>query len=153
MIILCDVDNCISNDSWRRWLIRWTEPRGRERYHDYHRASPRDTPANLHALRHEAARVFLLTSMPAEYAPLREAWLHRVGVQYERVLYRTNHHDTSVELKRAMVRQLREQGVPLEECIAAYDDRLDVVAMYLKEGLPGCHLQIAEQRHAQHELA
>lgn len=148
MIILCDVDNVISDDSWRVKFIKWHQPSHHERFHDYHMAACLDSAANLHLLAHDKARVFLLTAMPEQYAHVREPWLQQYRVPYERVLYRgRNDRRSSVELKRAMVRQLRDEGIPLWECVAAYDDRRAVVEMYKEESLPGIHIQINEQEH------
>lgn len=150
MIILCDIDNCISDDSWRYPMIRHDLPNGRARYDAYHCAAGADSPANLDLVRVPWARVYFLTGMPEEYRHVRERWLWRHRIRYERILYRgTDHAIGSVELKRAMVRQLRAEGLPLEHCIAAYDDRPAVVAMYVEEGLPGFHLQIRDQAHLQ----
>lgn len=152
MIILCDIDNCISEDLWRVSFIRWHLPDPDLRFRDYHQASPLDSAYNLELLRDRPkARVFFLTAMPEEYGGLRERWLQQWHVPYERVLYRPrNNHLSSVELKRGMVRQLRDEGLPLWECIAAYDDRPEIVAMYQQEGLPGVHVAIHDIDYREH---
>ncbi len=150
-IILCDVDNVLSDDSWRVRFISWHKPDPHERFHGYHSAALLDSAYNLHLLARDDARVFLLTSMPEHYAYIREAWLRQYGVRYERVLYRSrNDHRSSVEVKRSMLNQLRDEGVPLRETIAAYDDRQGIVQMYIEEGLPGIHIQINDQEHLYH---
>jgi hypothetical protein len=153
-IILCDVDNVLSDDNWRVQFIKWGHPDPHWRFHDYHAAAMLDSAANLHLLNHDGARVFLLTAMPEYYAHFRESWLRQYGVRYERVMYRPkDDHRNSVELKRAMVQQLRAEGIPLWECVAAYDDRQGVVRMYIEEGLPGVHIQINDQEHFYRESA
>lgn len=148
MIILCDIDNCISDDLWRHSLIDWAQPQGRDRYHSYHAASWRDKARNLSILRYPHAAIFFLTAMPEEYRKLREGWLAWHGIHYERMLMRTgDHHLDSIALKRNMVRQLRSEGIPMGDVVAAYDDRRAVVDMYIAERLPGIHLQIHEQEH------
>jgi len=143
VIILCDVDNVISDDSWRVKWIAHDRVGHRARYHEYHAAALLDAAANLHLVKDPRATVFFLTAMPEEYAYLREAWLRQHGIRYERVLYRADHdRRPSVTVKRAMVETLREEGVPLRECVAAYDDQLVIVQMYNEEGLPGKHIQI-----------
>jgi len=150
MIILCDIDNCISDDTWRYPLINWVAPQGRERYHNYHRAASCDAAANLHVLRVPDAKVYFLTGMPEAYAEIRVRWLLRHEVRFAGITFRANQCiENSVELKRLMLRGLRAAGVPLEDCVAAYDDRRAVVQMYCEEGLPGVHLQIQEQEHMQ----
>lgn len=148
MIILCDVDNCISNDTWRSKFINWHRVGHDERFHEYHMAASLDEARNLDLIRVPKARVFFLTAMPERYAHIREAWMRQYRIDYERILYRENgDHRHSVELKRSMVRRLREEGVPLWECIAAYDDRRAVVEMFKEESLPGKHIQIHDQEH------
>ncbi len=149
MIIVCDIDNCISDDLHRHNSIDWTKPQGRERYHDYHTQCIEDRPYNLDKLRYPEAAIFFLTAMPQEYSELRQRWLNWHGIHYERILYRNDdHHLNSVEVKRRMVHKLLAEGIPLlTDCVAAYDDRRAVVEMYKSEGLPGIHLQITEQEH------
>lgn len=148
MIILCDIDNCISNDLWRHEFINWSLPQGRQRYHSYHSAAAFDTAHNLDKLRVPGAEVIFLTAMPQEYAVIRENWLAENFIKYSRILYRQeDHHLNSIQLKRNMIHQLRKEGIKLDQCIAAYDDRRSVIQMFIEEGLPGIHLQITEQEH------
>lgn len=152
MIVLCDVDNCISEDLWRVPFIRWHLPDPNLRFRDYHLAAALDSAQNLDVLRqHWNARVFFLTAMPEEYGGIRENWLQQNRINYERVLYRPRgNHQCSIELKRGMVRQLRDEGVPLWECRAAYDDRAEIVAMFQQEGLPGVQLRIHDIDYREH---
>lgn len=150
MFIICDVDNCISDDHWRRKYIKWHQPRMRDRYHDYHSASMLDRAENLDILRHHRARnhkIIFLTAMPEEYEPLRTKWLKINNISYYFTIFRGNDcYLDSVELKRRMIWRLQELGLYAAECAAAYDDRRDVLAMYKGEfGLPAIHLQIHEQ--------
>lgn len=138
MIILCDVDNVISDDSWRVKFIAHHRVDARARYHEYHAAALLDAAANLELVKDQRATVFFLTAMPEEYAYLREAWLRNNRIRYERVLYRAaNDRRPSPDVKRSMLKQLRVDGVPLREVVAAYDDQPAIVAMYNEEGLPG----------------
>jgi hypothetical protein len=53
-----------------------------------------------------------------------------------------NDHRPSVELKRNMLKEFVEMGVPKEDIVAAYDDHEGVLAMYLEEGIPAFRLAI-----------
>lgn len=153
MIIFCDVDNCIADDLWRQPLICWHLPQGHARYHLYHTASVLDRGGwdNISRLREHiirGAQVYFLTAMPERYAPIRKAWLRKIGLRWTRILFRPNDCvEDSVRLKRRMVRQLRAEGVPFYEVAAAYDDRRAVVEMFREEGLPGIHMEISPQEH------
>jgi len=148
VIILCDIDNVISDDLWRTKFIARHRVGARAQFQEYHMAALLDSAANLHLVADWRAKVYFLTSMPEEYAHLREAWLRQYRVRYERVLYRANYdHRPSPDVKRSMLKQLRVDGVPLREVVAAYDDREDVLAVYREEGLPAIHIQIHQQDH------
>lgn len=146
MIILCDVDNVLADDSWRVGFVRHEHPDPIQCFHAYHVASALDSVANLHLVRVPGARVVLLTAMPEEYEPYRREWLTKARVPYEFILYRPRgNFDSAVEVKRAMVRLLRVQyQMDFAEVVAAYDDRRDVVEMFCEEGLPGKRVFIVD---------
>lgn len=144
-IILCDIDNVLSNDEWRRGFINPDAADPRQRYHAYHSACELDSPANFHLLR-PGARIILLTSMAQEYAEARERWLAAVKIRYELILYRRNDdHSPSVVVKRDMLLRLAALGYNLSQCIAAIDDQEEIVAMYRCNGLPGMRVAIYER--------
>jgi len=148
MIILCDVDNVLADDGWRVSFIRWSHADVDARFHEYHVASSLDSTANLHLLDVPQAYIVLLTAMSEEYESIRTQWLIRNAVPHHRVLYRPRgDRRSAVEVKRAMITQLRDE-LNLSRCIAAYDDRQDIVDMFLSEGLPGVRVAIREHPEA-----
>lgn len=154
-IIICDVDNVISDDSWRADFVRPGEADPWLRYHPYHQACCLDVAANLHLLTDPpGARVVLLTAMPEEYGGLREDWLARNRVPYSLILYRPpGDHRPSVVVKRERLLWLFEDPCwDIRDVVAAYDDRADVVEMFCELGLPGRRVAINERepRHDKH---
>lgn len=139
-MIIVDLDNCIADDRWRQHLIRWEQPQGFRRYHDYHMAIPGDQPENLSIL--AGQQTILFTSRPQRYEWLTREWLSRHGIKYN-ALYMRSERDwrPSPETKRDMLKSLGLL-MPLSKIVMAYDDRDDVLAMYRGEGLPTTRMAI-----------
>jgi hypothetical protein len=109
-----------------------------ERYHDYHVLSGFDKVGNRDIFeQHPDAKTIIFTARPVHYAALTKEWLRLNDVPYEYLVMRNNNdHRHSLELKQTMLNWLPHiYGVPMEEIVAAYDDRPDVVAMYLRAGI------------------
>jgi hypothetical protein len=138
--IIVDLDNCIADDAWRIPRINWQKANPMERYHDYHSLSGFDDLRNEDILMSAACDVAILvfTARPLQYRPMTEEWLRRKGVPFKHLIMRNNNdHRPSLELKRHMLHWLPEvYGVRWGSIVAAYDDRPDVVEMYLKHGIP-----------------
>jgi len=64
MLIICDVDNVLADDAWRRSFIRHNNPDLHARYRDYHMSSVMDNSRNHDLICVRGARVVLLTAMP-----------------------------------------------------------------------------------------
>jgi hypothetical protein len=64
-------------------------------------------------------------------------WLRRNKIPYEYLVMRNeNDNRPSLDLKRTMLNWLPHiYGVPTEDIVAAYDDRPDVVDMYIRAGI------------------
>lgn len=129
-MIICDIDNCISNDHHRLGLIDWNQDQPFFRYHQYHLSMVFDTAHNLELLQDES--VIFLTAAPEYYRRYRERWLQRHNLKPVKMLMRPNtNHMSSVELKHAMMAHLiHAEGLKPEWINVAYDDRHDVVSMY-----------------------
>lgn len=136
--IIVDLDNCIADDAWRIPHINWQKSDPMERYHDYHSLSGFDHVGNIDIFeKHFDAKTIIFTARPVHYAALTKEWLRRSKIPYEYLVMRNNNdHRHSLELKQTMLNWLPHiYGVPMEEIVAAYDDRPDVVAMYLRAGI------------------
>ena len=136
--VILDLDNCIADDAWRIPKINWQKSNPMERYHDYHSLSGFDRLGNQDILtRHESDEIIIFTARPVLYSALTQEWLRRNEVNYEYLVMRNNNdHRPSLELKRTMLMWMPDvYGIPLEDIVAAYDDRPDVVEMYRKYGI------------------
>lgn len=149
-MIICDVDNCIADDSWRLEHIDWDNPDLLERFHEYHSLSIHDQPHNIEKLRlDEQIPLIILTAMPVMYRPLRIRWLYDLlgGKNIPMVLFRPPFDfRPSAEVKCDMVKILAGyMGINLPELIdVAYDDNPAVVAMYKEQGINADRLFIHE---------
>lgn len=136
--IIVDLDNCIANDAWRIPKINWQKSNPMDRYHEYHSLSGFDEVGNLDIFaEHPDTATIVFTARPVLYHAVTEEWLRRKNIPYEFLVMRNNNdHKPSLELKRTMLNWLPHvYGVPLEDIVAAYDDRPDVVEMYKTHGL------------------
>lgn len=133
-IQLVDLDGCISDDRWRRELIR-EEGDPFDRFHAYHLGLHRDAAVNLHEIDPDLD-VVVVTARPCLYAEMTLDWLREVaGIQPRYILHRNNHdHRPSVEVKREQVGWLfsynLNYNVNPEDIAAAIDDREDIINMY-----------------------
>lgn len=134
--IILDLDNTIADDSWRIPRINWQHDDPFRRYHDYHQLSAFDKTGNEHLFKETENRIIIFTSRPVHYRSMTEEWLARKGINTDFLLMRNNSdHCKSVDLKEKMLNWLAEYGVDLKDIACAYDDRPDVVEMYLKRNI------------------
>jgi len=132
-IIICDVDNVLNDDRWRRPFINMEHPDLMARFHTYHSMSMHDWSFNSHLLR-ENCEVWLFTCMPERYRKLRMAWLREHGMPYYGMLMRRDGDERESPLvKSDMLTALlaRSSRDDIEIC---YDDRADVCEMYRARG-------------------
>jgi hypothetical protein len=140
--VIVDLDNCISDDSWRIPHINWQKSNPLDRYHDYHSLAAFDRIGNediIFSARAGVDQVVIFTARPVMYRAATEEWLRRNNVPFKYLIMRNNNdHRPSLELKRSMLHWLPElYDVPWHSIVGAYDDRPDVVEMYRKHHMPG----------------
>ena len=134
-IRIVDLDNTISQDDWRHWLIDPQAPDGEHKYHEYHLYCDGDTPMNRYIVDESPVDVFFLTARPEYVRQKTIDWLDNQGFRYKALIMRGNDdHQHSVELKRGVVRMLKLQMFEIEK---AYDDRQDIIDMYREMGIKG----------------
>lgn len=148
--IILDLDNCIADDAHRVPAIRWTQRDNFLRYHDYHLLAPWDAVANNDLFEGRRERIIIFTARPVLYRASTVEWLKRNRVPHEHIIMRNNHdHRRSTEVKRQMLRWLVENyDVALEEVACAYDDRQEIVDMYLAAGVPAERRAVSEEADA-----
>ena len=159
MVILLDIDNCISDDAWRIRFIKQDETDPDKKYDNYHLLAPFDRADNLEELvrsfHDHQYRYFVLTARPEKFRVPTEIWLKRKGLfNFNLIMRKDDDHSSSVDLKRKMVDevmgffQMEESLQPLEmEFFAqtvtlALDDRQEVVDMYKSLGFNAHQLKI-----------
>lgn len=138
--IILDLDNCIANDEWRIPFIDWSAEDPMSRYHDYHSLAAFDKVGNTHLFEELSVenRLVICTARPVLYRAATEHWLDTNGVGYDIIMMRDNNdHRHSLQLKQSQLDKLINQfGVHKDDIICAYDDRQDVIDMYLANGIP-----------------
>ena len=144
-----DLDNCLANDEARLALIKWDQTHPDARYDAYHAAAHKDPVGNRNTFEaiNQMARPLFLTSRPEKYRVQTALWLKNNFDLDDAVIFMRPDDDTrsSVDLKRAMLgygmaAMLRFYGA--RTCIAAFDDREDIVDMYRQAGLSAAVLRI-----------
>lgn len=137
MMIILDLDNCISNDLWRIKHIGWQHKDINRRYHDYHLLAGFDECRNRE-LFEGRGDIAVFTARPVMYRAITTEWLARNGVHWKHLLMRNDSdHSHSVDLKERQLNWLiSHYDVPLGSITHAYDDRPDVVEMYKRRGVP-----------------
>lgn len=152
-MIILDIDNCIADDAWRlpRILPASKLDDRHARFHEYHLLSAWDAVGNREVFLGKPAAV--CTARPIAYRALTMEWLRRAGVEVRHLLMRNmDDYRTSKLLKAYQLEcLLHHYGMKREEIVGAYDDRIEVVNMYLEAGLPARVVKIHDM--ALHEPA
>jgi len=144
-MIICDIDNCISDDAWRAIFVNHDAATIDDIWRAYHMAAFMDTAENLDVVRGKS--VCFITAMPEEYRSERERWLRDwlpEDCDWSLLMRPTGDHTPSVELKRRLLQYVTSVGEEVIEM--CYDDREDICAMYREEGLPATRLFIKEHQ-------
>ncbi len=147
--VIFDLDNCLSDDSWRIDKIDWSHFAPDKRYAAYHDNCLGDAAANVEVLKFmtQQARPVFFTARPASVREKTLQWIQReLQAKTPWLFMRGNDdHRPSVDLKRIMLKEFIEMGVPKEDIVAAYDDHLGVLEMYREEGIAAFHLAIHDR--------
>ena len=143
--IIFDLDNCLSNDSWRIPQIDWEAPDPGKRYAHYHDLCELDHPGNVASYRsalslNDAEPIFF-TARPVSVREKTMRWLTKHLLRYNEelpilIMRNNGDHRPSVVLKHDMLGVLVEYGVDKADVVHAFDDRQDIVDMYKAHGIP-----------------
>jgi hypothetical protein len=146
-IRILDLDNCICDDQWRLARINWRTDDLSLRYANYHKQCSFDEFKNRDLVQ-TADDIVIFTARPAEFRSRTETWLMMNKISPIRIMMRPDgDHRCSVELKKSMLLQLLKHEAKTVEISCAYDDRQDIVDMYIdnciKSELRKIHAQCA----------
>jgi hypothetical protein len=134
-IRIVDLDNTISNDHWRNWLVDPSQEKPLDIYHNYHIHCKYDEVMNRYIVDESPCPVVFLTARPEYLRAETKHWLQNNHLKYSGLIMReANNHEHSVDLKRKAIWRLNNYGVKIEK---AYDDRTDIIQMYRDIGVRG----------------
>lgn len=142
-----DIDNCIADDAWRVPFIDWTPGLdANQRYDKYHMHCGGDEARNEGALRCSMATgtpVFF-TARPEGVRRTTEHWLfQKFGLVSPLVMMRGAAEFTpSVILKARMLDRFVADLGAGDRIRHAYDDRQDIVDMYIRQGIAATVLKV-----------
>jgi len=138
-----DLDNCISDDSWRIPHIQHEADNDFIKFHDYHSLSAFDVLKNEEAVRTKSD-IIILTARPVIYHAITMHWLELHNITITHLLMRSVHdHRSSVVVKKELLNVLFNMAnVPIREIEAAHDDDPKVVRLYHDLGLNAVHMKI-----------
>ncbi len=136
LVRVLDLDNTISDDAWRQWLIDPALPDDDPRkYHAYHTLCDGDALINSHLLTDSPVPVVFVTSRPEcvraktvawleQHPAVRKVWYGRMGL----AMRPDDCHWPSHILKpRLLLALCKDLACGVE---GVYDDREDVLAGY-----------------------
>jgi hypothetical protein len=146
--VIFDLDNCLANDEWRCGLIDH-DSRGQGKYTAYHDSCSGDDPGNVLIFRNYIDKGVIpvfLTGRPVTIAAETAKWIKDVlgysGV-YHMIMRNPGDGRDAPALKSDQLDMLlAHYGVLKHTIIHAFDDRQDVVDMYLKRGIPATRMCI-----------
>jgi len=137
MFRIIDLDNTISDDSWRIPRINWKKENMMERYHNYHTSCLFDEFKNKHVIETES-KLIVFTARPVLYREQTAMWLNRNKINWRNIYMRPNNdHTHSIDLKEGMLLQMfSDFNIGPDSIEQAFDDRQDVIEMFVGYGIP-----------------
>lgn len=135
-MIILDLDNTICDDSWRVPYIDWDNENVFDRFHAYHSLHAFDQAANFDLFANRDEQYIVMTARPQLYEATTREWLQRNGILCELLLMRPiDSHAPSLQVKEQQLK-IVERTYGLESITAAFDDRVDICALFGKYGVP-----------------
>lgn len=139
-ITIIDLDNCISDDRWRKKFIlplkegetQW------KRHLDYHTMCHLDEFVNVDIITPHLVNFVVFTGRSDDCRDMTVDWMKRKKIPQPFGLFmrEVNDHRPAVDVKRDMLAKLRMFG---HNPIRAFDDCMDICEMYIAEGVKHVH--------------
>ena len=156
---IIDLDNCISNDAWRHFARRyWATRRFNEypslpyqlqRLHDYHSLAPFDEAVEMVTFDFRVTIPIIITARPELYRHATLEWITRKfpawNVNNSMLYMRADDdvNESALVKAKALHLAVSEHMKSSADIVCAYDDDLDVLRMYERQGIPVCRCDIA----------
>ena len=143
-----DLDNCIADDAWRMPFINWSPGlTPDERYSGYHNMCYGDEPRNkdvVQVMQDHGVKLVFFTARSVAVRKQTQQWLQKhFGIVDPTLIMRAvSDFVPSVILKAQMLERFRSELRPNDRIIAAFDDRQDIVDMYISHGIPATLLKV-----------
>lgn len=136
LFVILDLDNCIADDAWRIPMIRWHEEDPEKRWAVYHQLAIDDELGNKELIE-TPHHIIVCTARPLIYAEATMRWLAKHGVVPAFLAMRVRGSTLkSPELKQEQLGYIFHRfDLSPKNIVAAYDDRQDVVDMYIRNGI------------------
>lgn len=156
MIVVCDLDNCLSDSRWRDHMIE-SIPDGKGRTPDqfveYNLLAEQDLPNEsvawmIRMLKADLrCEVWIATSRPERNRELTVRWLSKHSIPWDRLLMRPNGELCPSPLLKTSEVILHLDGKPMrEEVSLVIDDRPDVIEAFRALGVTTLLVNPAPQR-------
>jgi hypothetical protein len=136
-ILILDLDNCISDDEWRREFIDWSQTDTTLRYASYHDRCGQDQVGNRMLFDNNPHDIVVFTSRPERVRRITEEWLVKHIVPAQELFMRPDgDRRTSLLIKHDFLYQLLSlHGLAFHDIGCAYDDHPEIVVMYRALGV------------------
>jgi hypothetical protein len=145
-LVIFDLDGCVQDDEWR---IRLIKSEGSDRFAAYHANLVHDRPlaAGQFKLKRHIDSDHGIVFITARPNAVREKTFDQIrihhGTDFDMCLFMRADDEEgigSVELKGNMLLKVCENMRTQQSIVAAYDDRPDIVKMYLSRGIDGARI-------------
>jgi hypothetical protein len=146
-IAIFDLDGCISDDEWR---LQFIESSGKDQFVKYHIGLSEDKPLQSgidritsHYISGDA--IVFITARPESVRLKTDIWLEKnlkLSSEEYCLFMRGDSEEGigSVHLKDKMLHSLAWAMRSDQQIVSAYDDRSDIIEMYLKSGISGARI-------------
>ena len=141
-IAIFDIDGCISDDRWRLNFIP-ENPTKCADWDEYQEHLESDSSMNISAILDASANgceILFVTARPEKFRTLTAGWLLNVlgeGFEWNLLMRPDGNMTPTAVMKVQMIDHSKIEWGQIE---VAYDDRVDVLTAYMKQGVKNCHI-------------
>lgn len=135
--IVLDLDNTIFDDLHRYEKIDWQHPDNFWRFHPYHELAFKDECKNKHLFLEAKEEIIVITARPEYYRDTTNNSLKQHGITPRLMMMRQPDETRGSAVLKSELLDQALAWLEAKPCdiTCAYDDRQDVVDMYLAKGV------------------